>query len=185
MHPFDDPLVIAGQGTIGLEILDDLPGAGQVIVPLSGGGLIAGIAAAVKGADPTIIVTGFSQERGPAMYRSLAAGGLTDVDETDTLADALAGSLGPENHHTFAMCRELVDEVVLVSESEIAAAIMALMDKERLVVEGGGAVGVAAILAGKIEPIAPTVVVLSGGNIAPETLRAVFDGRGTTMEEAL
>jgi threonine dehydratase len=174
VHPFDDPMVIAGQGTVGLEIRDDAPGVDTVIVPLSGGGLIAGIAAALKGTDPAIRVVGVSQDRGPAMYLSLRAGHLVDVVEEDTLADALAGGLGPENHHSFAMCRDLVDETLLVAEEEIAAAMAALFRRDRLMVEGGGAVGVAALLADKIEPTEHTVVVVSGGNVAHHVLEAVL-----------
>jgi threonine dehydratase len=174
VHPFDDPMVIAGQGTVGLEILDDAPETDTVIVPLSGGGLIGGIAAALKGADSSIRVIGVSQDRGPAMYLSLRAGHLVDVEEEDTLADALAGGLGPENHHSFEMCRDLVDETLLVTEEEIAAAMAALFRRDRLMVEGGGAVGVAALLAGKVASTASTVVVISGGNVAHQTLEAVL-----------
>lgn len=173
VHPFDDPLVIAGQGTVGLEILDDVPDVDTVVVPLSGGGLIAGIATAVKDARPEARVIGVSQDRGPAMHLSLAAGRLVDVVEEDTLADALAGGLGPENHHSFPMCRDLVDGTVLVGEGEIAAAMAALFRADHLVVEGGGAVGVAALQAGRIEPGSRTVVVISGGNVSAETLMEV------------
>jgi threonine dehydratase len=175
VHPFDDPFVIAGQGTAGLEILEDAPDTRVVIVPMSGGGLIGGVAAAVKGIDPAIRVIGVSQDRGPAMYLSIRAGHLVDVVEEDTLADALAGGLGPENHHSFEMCRDLVDESVLVTEDEIAGAMAALNRSDGLVVEGGGAVGVAAVMAGKIAPSPQTVVVISGGNVGPETLAAVMD----------
>ncbi|HSR14514.1 MAG TPA: pyridoxal-phosphate dependent enzyme, partial [Gemmatimonadales bacterium] len=169
VHPFDDPMVIAGQGTVALEILEDDPRVDTVIVPLSGGGLIGGIAAALKGTDPSIRVIGVSQDRGPAMYLSIRAGHLVDVVEEDTLADALAGGLGPENRHTLDMCRDLVDDTVLVSEEEIAGAMAALFRRDRLMVEGGGAVGLAALLAGKVAPTASTVVVVSGGNVAHET----------------
>ncbi|MCJ7725618.1 MAG: pyridoxal-phosphate dependent enzyme [Acidimicrobiia bacterium] len=175
VHPFDDPLVIAGQGTTALEILDDAPATDLVVVPMSGGGLIGGIAAAAKGIDPEIKVVGVSQDLGPAMYLSIRAGHLVGVVEEDTLADALAGGLGPENHHSYEMCRDLVDESVLVTEDEIAAAMAALYRSDGLVVEGGGAVGVAAILAGKIEPTANTVVVISGGNVGREALEAVMN----------
>jgi len=174
VHPFDDPMVIAGQGTTGLEILADGPGTDTVVVPMSGGGLISGIATAVKGTDPSIRVIGVSQDRGPAMYLSIRAGHLVDVVEEDTLADALAGGLGPENHHSFEMCRDLVDESLLVTEDQIASAMAALYREDRLVVEGGGAVGVAAVLSGKIEPTPGMVVVVSGGNVDEEVLREVL-----------
>jgi threonine dehydratase len=178
VHPFDDPRVIAGQGTIALEILDDLPDVGTVIVPLSGGGLISGIAVVLKAAAAGIRVIGVSQDRGPAMIDSLAAGHPVDVVEEDTLADALAGGLGPVNHHTFAMCRDLLDETHTVSEEQIAGAMATLFGHDHQVVEGGGAVGAAALLAGKAAPTGPTVVVVSGGNVASETLLGVLDRAG-------
>ncbi|MFH1330785.1 MAG: pyridoxal-phosphate dependent enzyme [Actinomycetota bacterium] len=179
IHPFDDPLVIAGQGTIGLEVLEDLPRASTLVVPLSGGGLISGIAVAAKGLRPGVRVVGVSQDRGPAMFDSLRAGHLMDVVEEDTLADALAGGLGPENRHTYEMCRTLVDETVLVTEDEIAAAMGALFAHDHEVVEGGGAVGAAALVAGKVAAGPATVVVISGGNVDPAVL-ARFVGRART-----
>ncbi|MBU1494981.1 MAG: pyridoxal-phosphate dependent enzyme [Actinobacteria bacterium] len=173
VHPFDDPMVIAGQGTVGLEIMEDRPDTDTIVVPMSGGGLIGGIAAAVKGITPGVRVIGVSQDLGPAMYLSIRAGRLIDVVEEDTLADALAGGLGPENRHSLEMCRDLVDESVLVTEGEIARAMAALYRGDGLRVEGGGAVGVAAILAGTIEPTPGMVVVVSGGNIGDEAFRAV------------
>jgi threonine dehydratase len=175
VHPFDDPRVIAGQGTIGLEVLEDLPSVRTVIVPLSGGGLISGIAAALKGTDPSIRVVGVSQDRGPAMYDSLRAGRVVDVVEVDTLADALAGGLGPENHHTFEMCRDLLDDTVLVSEREIAGAMAALHRDGGEVVEGGGGVGVAALSTGRIEAAGDTVVVVSGGNVDRTVLDEILE----------
>ncbi len=173
VHPFDDPRVIAGQGTIGIEILEDLPDVGTIVVPLSGGGLISGIAVVAKSADPAIRMIGVSQDRGPAMVESLAAGTLVDVVETDTLADALAGGLGPENNHTLEMCASLLDGTALVSEDEIAAGMAALFRDDHQAVEGGAAVGVAALLAGTVEPAGTTVIVVSGGNVSARTLLAV------------
>jgi threonine dehydratase len=179
IHPFDDPLVIAGQGTIGLEILEQLPDVATVVVPLSGGGLISGIGVALKSHHPSIRLIGVSQDRGPAMHLSLAAGRLVEVVEEDTLADALAGGLGAENHHSFDMCRDLVDQTVLVSEEEIAAAMTCLFVEAGLVVEGGGAVGVAALLAGRVEPVGVTVVVISGGNVDPKVLGRIAGEAGS------
>ncbi len=173
VHPFDDPLVIAGQGTIGLELLEDLPEIDTAVVPLSGGGLISGIALALTSADPAVRVIGVSQERGPAMYESLRAGRLVEVEEVDTLADALAGSLGAENRYTLALCARLLDDVVLVSEEEIADAMRFAFTAHRLVLEGGGAVALAALLTGRVRPGTATVAVASGGNIAPEKLLEV------------
>jgi len=174
VHPFDDPRVIAGQGTIGLEILEQVPELREVVVPLSGGGLAGGIALAIKEAAPTNRVVGVSQDRGPAMVRTMEAGHLVDVVEEDTLADALAGGLGPENHHSVHLCSRLLDETFLVGEEEIAHAMAFLRREERLKVEGGGAVGVAAILSGGWSPSGPTVVILSGGNVSDATLDSVL-----------
>ena len=174
IHPFDDPRVIAGQGTIGIEILVQVPDAICVVVPLSGGGLISGVALAVGGGMGGMRVVGASQSLGPAMYDSLDAGRLVDVVEEDTLADALAGGLGPENHFTFALCRDLVDEIALVSEADIAGAMRFLHTEHSLKVEGGGAVGVAALLSGAVTLTGPTVVVVSGGNVAKETWEKVM-----------
>lgn len=175
VHPFDDPRVIAGQGTVGLEIAEQVPQAITVVVPLSGGGLISGVATAVKHLIPGVRVVGVSQERGPAMHLSLQARRAVDVVEEDTLADALAGGLGRENHLTFGMCRDLVDSTVLVSEEDISGAMRHLFSEHGLRVEGGGAVGAAALLSGKVPPSPVTVVVLSGGNVGEETWRAVLD----------
>lgn len=176
VHPFDDPRVIAGQGTVGLEIAEQVPQAVTVVVPLSGGGLISGVSLAVKYLIPEVRVVGVSQERGPAMHLSLQAGKVVNVVEEDTLADALAGGLGRENHLTFGMCRDLVDSTVLVSEEEIAEAMRHLWREHGLRVEGGGAVGAAGLLSGKVPPSPVTVVVLSGGNVGEETWQAVLGG---------
>ena len=163
---FDDPWVIAGQGTIGLELLEDLPALDAVLVPLSGGGLIGGIALALKSADPWIRVIGVSMERGPAMVQSLAAGRPVAVEEEESLADCLGGGIGLDNRYTFALVRAHVDQTVLVSETEIAAAMRHCYWQERQIVEGGAAVGVAALLAGRSLPPGDNLaVVLSGGNV--------------------
>jgi threonine dehydratase len=165
VHPFDDPHVIAGQGTIGLELLEALPQIGTAIVPLSGGGLMAGIALALKTAHAGIRTVGVSMARGPAMVESLRAGRVVDIVEEPTLADALAGGLGP-NVYTFQMIQRYVDETVLVSEEEIAGAMAFALKEHHLVVEGGGAVGIAALLYGKVKELGgPVAVVVSGGNV--------------------
>jgi threonine dehydratase len=166
VSPFEDPLVIAGQGTIGLELLEDLPDLDTVLVPLSGGGLIGGIALALKSADPAIRVIGVSMERGAAMYESLRAGRPVEVAEEPSLADSLGGGIGLDNRYTFALVRELVDEAILVSEDEIAAAMAHCYWHEQQIVEGGGAVGIAALLAGKVQGLGERIVaVLSGRNV--------------------
>lgn len=162
--PFDDPLVIAGQGTIGLELLEDLPEVDTAIVPLSGGGLISGIALALKAADPEIRVIGVSMERGAVMAESLEAGEPLELPEAPTLADSLQGGIGLDNRYTFKIVCNWVDEVVRVSEEEIATA-MRLAFQEGLVLEGAGAVGIAALLAEKTQPGRHTALVCSGGNV--------------------
>ena len=177
INPFDDPHVIAGQGTIGLEILELMPEVNTVIVPTSGGGLISGVALAMKLTNPEIEVIGVTMERGPAMYLSLKAGELVPVVEQETLADALMGGLGDENHYTFRICQEHVDEIVLVSEAAIAEAMAYAFTEQRLVVEGGGAVGIAALLEEKIELGRNMAIVISGGNVDPEVLFKVVRER--------
>jgi threonine dehydratase len=165
LPPFDHPDIIAGQGTIGIEILEDLPEVETVIVPLSGGGLIAGIARAVKSASPRIRVIGVTMERGCAMYLSQKAGAPVPVEELPTLADALGGGIGLENQYTFAMVRDLVDDLLLVTEEQIADAIRHAYLEEKQVIEGSGAVGIAALRAGLVERPGVSAVVVSGGNI--------------------
>ena len=166
VHPFDDPLVIAGQGTIGIEILEDQPEVDTVIAALSGGGLISGIALALKAADPGIRVVGVTMERGAAMYESVRAGRPVEVEEARSLADSLGGGIGLDNRHTFELVRTLVDDHVLVSESEIAGAMRHLYRNERVIAEGGGAVSAAAVLADAVPDLAGNVVcVVGGGNV--------------------
>jgi len=175
ISPFDDPLIIAGQGTIGLELLEDLPNLNTAIIPLSGGGLLTGIALALKAADPAIRIIGVSMENAPAMHLSLLAGQPVPVVEEPSLADSLIGSIGLDNRYTFALCQALLDETVLVSETEIAAAMRYALHEEHLVVEGGGSVGLAALLAGKVANVGQNVaIVLSGGNVAVEKLYAII-----------
>jgi threonine dehydratase len=172
--PFDHPAVIAGQGTIGLEIVEDVPDVSTVIVPLSGGGLISGIAAAMKGRNSGIKVIGVSMARGAAMKASLDAGRPVLVEELPTLADSLGGGIGLDNRLTFKMVRDLVDDVVLLSEEEIAVGIRHAYTQEREIVEGAGAVGIAALLAGKVRVHGPAVVLLSGRNIDMNLHRSII-----------
>ncbi len=176
IHPYDDPVIIAGQGTIGLELLEEFPDLDTVVVPLSGGGLLGGIAFALKSADPGIHVVGVMMERGPAMVESLRAGRVVDIVEEPTLADALAGGIKP-NKYTFELIQKTVDETVLVSEQEIAAAMAFALERHHLVVEGSGAVGIAALRAGKIQHLGERVaVVISGANVdMPLLLRVAQD----------
>ncbi len=165
-HPFDDVWVIAGQGTIGLELLEDMPELDTVVVPLSGGGLIGGIALALKSTAKRIRVVGVSMERGAAMAQSIAAGKPIPVKELPTLADALGGGIGLDNARSFALVRDFVDEIVLVSEEQIAQAMRYLLWKEQLVAEGAGAVGVAALLNDLLTTRGERVaIVISGRNV--------------------
>jgi threonine dehydratase len=147
------------------EILAQLPEAETLVVPVSGGGLIAGVARAAKALKPGIRIAGVSMERGAAMVESQRAGKPIPVAELATLADALGGGIGLDNRYTFAMVRELVDELHLVSEEQIADAVSHAYWQEQQIVEGSGAVGIAALKAGLIEDPGVCVVVLSGGNI--------------------
>lgn len=174
--PFDDPHIIAGQGVIGLELLEDLPDIGCVLVALSGGGLIAGIAVALKAASSKIRIIGISMERGPAMYHSIKAGKPVLVEEQETLADCLAGGIGLDNRYTFSLVRQYVDGIVLVNEKQIAAAMTHLYQTERIISEGGGAVGVAALLHGLVpRPEGNIVCVISGGNVDMELFTRVVN----------
>jgi threonine dehydratase len=166
ISPFDDPYVIAGQGTIGLELLEDLPDLDTVIVPLSGGGLLSGISLALKSADAAIRTIGVSMERAPVMFHSLRVGRPIEMEEEETLADALVGGIGLNNRYTFRMVQEYVDETLLVTEEEIAAAMAFALQEHHMVVEGGAAVALAAVLHGRVEEATgSTVIVISGGNV--------------------
>ena len=179
VHPFDDADIIAGQGTIGLELMDDLPEIDTVIVPLSGGGLLSGVALALKSIKPSIHTIGVTMDQGAAMVESLKAGHIVEVQEQPTLADALAGGLGEQNLYTFNLIQKYVDETVLVSESEIASAMVFALDKHHLVVEGGGAVGIAALMHKKVRKVGEnTVIVISGSGVDLAVLIRVAQGGG-------
>ena len=142
IHPFDDEDVIAGQGTVGLEMLKDFPEVDTVIIPTSGGGLIGGIALALKLQNPDIKVIAVSMERGPSMYESLKKGKPVDVEELETLADCLGGSIGLENKFTFDIVKNSIDDFVLISEEKIAEGIKLNFTEHRLVTEGAAATSV-------------------------------------------
>jgi threonine dehydratase len=175
--PFDDPAIIAGQGTIGLELVEQFPELDAVIVPLSGGGLAGGIALAAKAINPSLRVIGVSMERGAAMQASLARGRPVEVEEVPSLADSLGGGIGPGNAWTFDLCRRLLDDVVLLSEAEIYRGMAHLLREDRIVAEGAAAVGAAALLAGKIVLRGPTALIVSGRNVDMDQLIAVATGK--------
>ena len=175
VSPFDDPAVIAGQGTIGMEILEDLPQVEVVVAPLSGGGLLGGIALAIKRAAPGIRTVGVSMARGAVMAASLAAGRPVQLPEEPTLADSLMGGIGLANRHTFRLIQQTVDATVLLSEKEIGQAMVFALREEHQVVEGGGAVALGAVLHDKLDLAGKTVaVVVSGGNVGMGTLAALL-----------
>ena len=172
-HPFNDPLVIAGQGTIGLEILEQLPDVEQVVVPIGGGGLISGIAFAIKQLKPDCRVIGVQAAGAASMYLSRHAGGPTELRSVATIADGIA--VKKPGDLTFALCQQYVDEIVIVSEDEIASAILALMEVQKTVAEGAGATPVAACMFGKVDTSSKkTVCVVSGGNVDVTTLSRVI-----------
>ncbi len=165
IHAFDDPFIIAGHGTIGLELLEDLPEVDTVIVPLSGGALVGGIALAVKSANSAARAIGVSMASSPTMYRSLQAGKPIEIEEKDSIADALLGGVDLNNKYTFRMVQDIVDDVVLLTEEEIAEGMFFALNEHHLVVEGAGAVGIGALLARKVSKLGKkVVVVISGGN---------------------
>jgi threonine dehydratase len=181
--PFDHPDIIAGQGTLGLEVLEDLPGVETVLVPLSGGGLASGVAAAMKARSNEIRVIGVCMVRGPGMYESLEAGKPVFTEEIPTLADSLGGGIGLENKHTFRMTRDLVDEVVLLTEREIADGIRHAYWQEREVIEGAGSVGIGAILAKKVNLTGPSALIVSGRNIDMDMHHSLISGDAGPYEE--
>jgi len=175
IYPDDDPLIIAGQGTIGLELLEDLPQIDTVVVPIGGGGLISGIATALKSADASIHVVGVSMARSPVMIESLKAGRPVELVELETLADGLAGGIGLANRYTFRGCQAYVDQTVVVSEEEIAAAMAFALDEHHIVVEGAGAVGIAALLGNTAPGLGQHVaVIVSGGNVDARLLGEIY-----------
>jgi threonine dehydratase len=176
VNPCAGDMLLAGQGTIGLEILEELPAVATMIVPVGGGGLIGGIAALVRTIAPSVRLVGAQSAKTNAMAASLAAGHRVDVPVPPTLADGLAGQIDDAG---FEIGREALDEIVTVTEQEIAAAIAWLSHEHELRVEGSGAVGAAAVLHQRTRPSrSPVVVVLSGGNIDDLRWRSIVDGPG-------
>lgn len=179
VHPFDDEDVIAGQGTIALEIADQLPELDSVIVPIGGGGLISGIAYAIKSINPNVKVYGVQAAGAPSMFNSLKDGKIEELSSVSTIADGIA--VKKPGELTYEIVSKYVDKIVTVSDDEISAAILALMEQHKLVTEGAGAVAVAAAMFGKVETEGKkTVCILSGGNIDVTILSRVIK-RGLLM----
>ena len=174
VHPFDDENVIAGQGTIALEILNDLDNIDAIVVPIGGGGLISGIAYTVKQIRPSVKVYGVQATGAPSMYNSVKDGKIEALPAVATIADGIAVKQPGEN--TFRLVSEYVDEVALVTDDEVSSAILALIEKQKMIAEGAGAVAVAAVMAGKFDLKGKRVVaVVSGGNIDVTSLSRVID----------
>ncbi|MDQ1678384.1 MAG: threonine dehydratase [Actinomycetota bacterium] len=173
IHPFDHPDVVAGQGTLGLEILEQCPDVRTVVVCTGGGGLVAGVAVAIKALRPDVRVVGVQAAGAAAFPGSLAAGHPVALPGMSTIADGIA--VGRPGEVTFRHVAALVDEIVTVSEEDISRALLLLLERAKLVVEPAGAAAVAAVLAGAVEVEAPVVTVLSGGNIDPLLLLRVIE----------
>jgi threonine dehydratase len=173
IHAFDDPVVIAGQGTVGAEVLDDLPNVDSVVVPVGGGGLISGVALSIKSKRPQAKIIGVQSNSSPAMHAALARGYVVETPIQDTIADGLAGRFVSDL--TLSVTKDYVDNVVLVEESEIIEAMNFLLRENRIIAEGAAAVGVAAVLLGKIQAYSKNVVILvTGRNIDIEKLATVL-----------
>ena len=190
IHPFNDDEVLAGQGTIGLEILDQLADVDAVICPIGGGGLISGVAYAIKNLNPDVKVYGVQAENAPSMAESVRQGAPITLDTVQTFADGIA--VKHPGDTTFEIVQKYVDQVVTVSEDEIAAAILALIEKQKLIAEGAGAVSVAAAMFGKLPIQGKKVVcIVSGGNIDVNILSRVITrglvtaGRNAMLQIAL
>ncbi len=175
--PFDDPLVIAGQGTIGLEMLEDCPDLRTLLIPLSGGGLAAGVALAAKSINPKIRVIGITMDRGAAMHASIQTGHPVEVEEVASLADSLGGGIGLDNQLTFDMCRTHLDDIILVSEDEIYHALQTLYYEESHIAEGASVVGIAALLAGKLPAFpGPVGTIITGRNVDMHAFTKIING---------
>ncbi|MGN1134562.1 MAG: threonine ammonia-lyase [Oscillospiraceae bacterium] len=186
IHPFDDENVIAGQGTIGLELIEQCPDLDAVVVPVGGGGLISGVAFALKSLNPNIKVYGVQAAGAPSMVQSLKDGKIECLDNVSTIADGIKVKEPGEN--TFALCSKYVDDIVTVTDDEISSAILALIEQHKLITEGAGAVSVAAVMFNKIPVEGKNVVcLLSGGNIDVTILSRIIkrgllkSGRSDTL----
>lgn len=184
ISPFDNPLVIAGHGTIGLELLEDQSDLAAILVPLSGGGLAAGIALAAKTIKPSIKVIGITMDRGAAMHQSIRAGRPVEVEEVPSLADSLGGGIGMDNRLSFPLCRDLLDDCVLVTEDAIYDAMQALYFEDRMVAEGASVVGIAAMMAGKLPRLGgPVATIVTGRNVDMSRFTDIVAGRGVRLGE--
>lgn len=175
IHPFDDDFVIAGQGTIGLEILEDFPEVDTVLAGLSGGGLHSGLGVALKNTNPNLKLIGLSTERGATMYESIQVGKPISIREQDTLADSLLGGIGLENQYTFHMVQNYVDEIVLLNEEAFAKGMAYMFDHHRMVIEGAAAAGIGAMLNKKVQLGSNVVIVITGSSVDRSVLLDVLN----------
>lgn len=184
VDPINDPLTTAGQGTIGLEIVEDWPDVDTVVVPVSGGALMAGIAQAVKSLSSGTRVVGVSMDRGAAMYESLRAGKPVVVSEVESLADSLQGGITLDNDHSFEMVRDLVDELVLVTEDEIGLAMAEAVIEERMVLEGAAATPIAALISRDRNLFGDHIaLVATGAMVDSGTLVRLVEEYGPELDE--
>ena len=175
VHPFDDLDVIAGQGTVGLEMLEAMPDIDSVIIPTSGGGLIGGIALAIKLQKPNVKIIATSMKRGPSMYESLKVGKPVNVKEEETLADCLGGSIGLENQYTFGICKDVIDDFILIDEPKIAEGIKFNFEHHKLITEGAAATSIMVVKDQLSSHLGKNIVCLiCGGNIDAELFSKII-----------
>ena len=175
VHPFDDEEIIIGQGTTGLEMINEFPEVDTVIIPTSGGGLVGGIALALKSQKPSIKIIGVSMERGPSMYESLKIGKPVDVKEIETLADCLGGSIGLNNKYTFKIAQETIDDFVLVTEEKIAEGIRLNFSEHKIVTEGAAATSVIVARDNLSSHLGNNIICLiCGGNIETKLFNKII-----------
>lgn len=173
--PFDDREIIAGQGTIGLELIEQIPSIDMAIIPVSGGGLCAGISKVLKTYHPEVTIVGVSMEKSAVMYESIRTGEIVRLREENTLADSLLGGIGVANRYTFSMAQKYIDLFVLVSESEIKEAMALILNELQYAIEGAAATSVAAILSGKVDVTGKHVAtIITGRNVDPSVVMTAY-----------
>ncbi|WP_077328255.1 pyridoxal-phosphate dependent enzyme [Virgibacillus siamensis] len=174
IHPFDDPHIIAGQGTIGLELFEDLPEVDTVLGGLSGGGLHSGLGIALKETNPDIRLIGLSTRQGAAMYESIQAGKPIQIDENDTLADSLLGGIGLQNQYTFTLVQKYVNELLLMDEQEFADGMAFMLDKHKMIIEGAAASGIGALLHEKVKPGSQVAAIVTGCSVDTDVILKIM-----------
>ncbi|AIF44274.1 pyridoxal-phosphate dependent enzyme [Virgibacillus sp. SK37] len=183
LHPFDDSEVIAGQGTIGLEVIEELPEVDTIIGGLSGGGLHSGVGVTMKTIDPTMNVIGLSPKRSAAMYESIKAGKPLLVEEQDTYADSLLGGIGLNNQFTFSLVQKYVDDIILLEEEDIATGMHFMLIHHRMAIEGAAACGIGAIINKKVKLGSHNVIIISGNSVGSEVLFDILQAHHSCSEK--